>query len=107
MSPSPFCRVALDAVGDRSIRTPTSRSRASTTQYIKEAEQDRLIRIQAQQAIDQLAAGADNLARQTHKGIHERLELQPQRPALLRLMLVVPTARWLGQAQRPPRFQVP
>src|ERR1700676_3712704 len=88
-----FCRVALGAAADRSIQTPTSRIAASTPQHVQQAEEDRLVRIPAQQAIDQLPASTENLARQTHKGIHERLELHPQHPTLLRLVLAVPATR--------------
>src|SRR5215471_21208591 len=102
-----FCSVALEAVGDRSVQTPTSKRLPSATQHAYQAEEDRLIGIPPQQAIDQLATSTENLARQTHKGIHERLELQPQHPTLLRLMLWVPTARPLGQVQGPPGFKVP
>jgi hypothetical protein len=49
----------------------------------------RRLRIPRQQATDQLAAGTDHPARQTHTGIPERLELQPQHPTLLGLMLFV------------------
>src|SRR3954470_9235371 len=70
-----FCKVALGAVADRGIRTPTSRRSASTPQDFYQTKEDRLIRIPAQQAIDQLPAAADNLAGQPHKGIHKGLEL--------------------------------
>src|ERR1017187_6047496 len=69
------------------IRTPTSCMPASASQHVHQAEEDRLVRIPAQQAIDQLAAGADDLTRQTHKSVHERLEFQPQPPAFLRAVL--------------------
>ena len=45
-----FCSVALGAVADRSIRTPTSWMPASASQHVHQTEEDRLVRIPAQQA---------------------------------------------------------
>src|SRR4051812_5012780 len=92
-----FCRVALGAAADRSIRTPTSRAATSTAQHVQQAEEDRLVRVPPQQAIDQFPTGPEDLARQTHEGIHERLELRPEHPSLLRLVPFLPPARLLWQ----------
>src|SRR5208283_4514129 len=73
---SSFCGVALGAVVDRSIRTPTSWVSPSTPQRIDQTEEDRLVGIPPQQPIDQLAARPHDLARQPHKRIHKGLELQ-------------------------------
>src|SRR5438270_13340389 len=100
-------RVARGAAAGRTIRTPTSWPAASTPQHVHQAEEDRLVRVPPQQPVDQLAAAADDLARQAHEGVDERLELHPQEPALLRLVLALPPARPLRQRQRPPRLQVP
>ena len=62
---------------------------------------------QPSKPIDQLPAAADDLAGQPHEGVHERLELQPQHPAFLRPVLLLPAARLLRQRQRPPGLQVP
>src|SRR5215211_8046275 len=102
-----FCRVAPGAVTDRSIRTPTSGSAPSTPEYADQPEEDRLVRVPGQQPIDQLAPGTQDLTWQPHKRLHERLELQPQHPTLVRAVLLVPAARRLRQGQRPPRLQVP
>src|SRR5271169_5134231 len=81
-----LCRVALGAGGDRSIRTPTSGVPASAPQLVDQAEEDWLVWIPRQQAIDELSASTDNLTGQPHEGIDEALELQPQDPTFLRLV---------------------
>src|SRR5262249_43265504 len=72
-------------------------SDASTAQDVHQPKEDRLMRIPGQDAIHQLAAGADDLAWQTDKRIHKGFELQPQHPTLLGLMFFLPTPRLLGQ----------
>ncbi len=57
------CPGAQGAVGDRSIRTPTSWMPASALQHIHQAEEDRLVRIPRQQAIDQPAAATGRSGR--------------------------------------------
>src|SRR5262245_36116553 len=102
-----FCRAALGAAADRSIRTPTSGISASTPQHVQQAEEDRLVPIPPQQAVDQLPARTDDLARQAYEGMDEGLELYPQHPALLCRVLALPPTRPLRQHQAPPGLQVP
>src|SRR6266508_3340346 len=102
-----FLLKAQGAAADRSIRTPTSVATASTSQHMRHAEEQPLIRVPRQQAKQQTTAGADELAGQTHKRLHERRELQAQQPMLLGAVLFLPAARRLGQAQGEPRFQIP
>src|SRR3954447_11614409 len=74
MAHTHFCRVALGAAADRSIRTPTSGNTTSTPQHADQAEEDRLVRIPPEQAVDQFPPRANDLARQPHEYLHERLE---------------------------------
>src|SRR5207253_8595031 len=76
MGPAPRCGLALGAVGDRSIRTPTSEECCSTAQRRDHPEEDPLVRVPRQQAVDQPPARADELTRQADEGVGEGLELQ-------------------------------
>ena len=64
------------------------RAHVSTTQNVEQAEEDRLPRVPGQQPIDQPATGADNLTRQTHKGIHKGLEFHREDRLLLFAVLL-------------------
>src|SRR5216683_7592156 len=93
MRHAPCCRVARGAVGDRSIRTPTSKVTPSASQGQYEAEEDGLVRVPRQQTVHQLATGAHDLAGQAHEGVDKRLELDAQQPPLLGLALLLTAAR--------------
>jgi len=99
--------VALGAAADRDIPIPTSRALPSTTQRGHQAPKDGLMGIPRQQAIHQSPARAHNLARQPHERLHERLELQPQHPALLVPVALLPTPRRYRQQQAPPSLEIP
>src|ERR1700688_2050600 len=75
---SPSCFLALEAVGYRSVQTPTSWLSFSAPQHGQQAEKDALMGIPRQQAIHQLPCRPHDLTGQLHEGIHERLELQSQ-----------------------------
>ena len=77
----PFCVVALGAVADRRVRTPTSVvfSTAAPPSGRKSAGAGSTTAIGTPSP-----PRPHDLARQWHEGVHERLELQPQHPAFLR-----------------------
>src|SRR6266481_5709843 len=102
MAHLPSCTLALGAVADRGLPTPTSLLPRSTTQRTHQPEENPHVRIPTQQSIHQLSPRPNHLARQTNEGIHERLELQTQHPFLVlttTLRLAPPPFR---QRQRPP-----
>src|SRR5215216_939757 len=103
----PFCISALGALADRGVRTPTSTPLPSTPQHTHQAEEDRLIRVPTQQPIHQPPTCPEQLTRQTHKALHQCLELQPQHPPLLLALSPLPAARLFREAQGPPRLEVP
>src|SRR3990172_11363169 len=98
--------VRLRAAADRSIQTPASWSAPSATQFPAQPEEYRQMWVVVQYPVDQLASGADDLARNLNEGVQEGLELHPQHSMFLFLMLFPPTAI-LRQPQRPPRLEVP
>jgi hypothetical protein len=87
-----------------SRRQVPSRLRAESGQ---QAEEGRQMRVPPQDAQNELPGGPDDLAGDENEGVHERLELHPQDPPLLRPVSVPPPAWRLGQHQRPPGLQVP
>src|SRR5271169_1546923 len=107
MATLPFCGAALGAVADRRIRTPTSVGFSSATQVLDQAEENWQVRVPRQQPVHQAPPRLHDLARQPHKSVDERPELQPQHPTLLGAMLLLPATSLLRQQQRPPRLQVP
>ena len=68
--------IALGAAADRSIRTPTSKTAASTVQCIDQAEKRRLVWVVSQNTQDQAARLSYQLARDGDHGIDECFELQ-------------------------------
>ena len=92
---------------DRDIRIPTSVDGRSTAQRIEQPEEDGQVRVPAQQAIDQLAASLDDLARQEHERVQEGLEFQFQHPLFFGVMFLLPAAWILGSinAHQAFRFQ--
>ena len=58
---SPSNSVSFGVVADRDIRIPISIDKSSTAQLVEQPEEDGQVRVPGQQAIDQLAAGLDDL----------------------------------------------
>jgi len=78
MSHHPACVIALGAITDRGVLTPTSGDHLSTAQGSDHTEEDGEVGVPTQQPIDQLPTRLNHLAGQAHEGIHKRLELQAQ-----------------------------
>jgi hypothetical protein len=75
MLTSLLCGVALGVAADRRMQTPTSGASCSTAQAFHQAEEDRQVRVPAQQPVNQPPTGPYQLARQPYESIDERLEL--------------------------------
>ena len=67
-------------MGDRSIRTPTSFAAGSAAQFVEQAEEERLVRVVGQDAEDEAAGLADDLAGDGDEGVDKGFELQAQKP---------------------------
>src|SRR5215472_15394959 len=107
-SPTPFLRSM--AATDRGIRTPTSVSNLSTqpacVQPLDQPEEHPLPRVPRQEAVNQLAAGPDELARHPQERLAVGRELHPQQRAPLRLVLGTVPRRHRDQ-QRAPGLEAP
>src|SRR5215468_8309871 len=90
MGHSSFCGTAFGVHRYRSIRTATSWRCASAAQRRHYPEEDPLLRVPRQQPIQKATARPHDLARQTHEGVDERLELQTQHPGLLLVVTCLP-----------------
>ncbi len=97
----PFAPWAFGAAADRRIRTPTSSDQASAAQLVHQPEEDRQVRVPRPQPVHPAPPRAYDLAGQAHQGVHEGLELQPQHPALLRPVLLLPEAPGLPATAAP------
>ena len=100
---------AFVVAADRDIRIPASGSGSASQRMshcVRDAKQDRLPRVPAEQAVDDLTASPDDLARHADERVDETLGVHPHDVVPLGLVAMPPPTGDRRQ-QTEPHFQIP